>query len=216
MAHGTLITIEGIDGAGKSTLAAALQEALARRGLDARLLREPGGVELAERLRALVTDPGLDISPHAEALLYAAARSQLVSELLAPLLAAGTVLVMDRFSDSTLAYQGGGRGLGLEQMRSLDDFATGGLTPDRTLLLRLPPALARARLRGRADQPAAERDRLEAEPDRFFEAVAATYDELAAAEPGRFRVLDATLTRAEVLAAALSALADLPAAQGSL
>jgi dTMP kinase len=101
-------------------------------------------------------------------------------------------------------------------MRSLDDFATGGLAPDRTLLLRLPSALARSRLRGGAGRPAGERDRLEAEPDRFFEAVAATYDELAAAEPGRFRVLDATLTPAEVLAGALSALADLPAAQGSL
>lgn len=214
MGHGTLITIEGIDGAGKSTLAASLQAELAGRGLDARLVREPGGVELSERLRALLIDPGLDISPHAEALLYAAARSQLVAELLAPLLAAGTVLVMDRYSDSTLAYQGGGRGLGLAQMRSLDEFATGGLAPDRTLLLRLPPALARARLGTGADRPAAERDRLEAEPDRFFEAVAATYDELALAEPARFRVLDATLPPAEVLAQALAALEDLLATEG--
>lgn len=209
MARGTLITIEGIDGAGKSTLAAGLRDELGARGLDAELVREPGGVELSERIRALVTDPELDIDDRAEALLYAAARAQLVAELLRPRLEAGALLLLDRFSDSTLAYQGGGRGLRVEEMRRLDSFATGELVPDRTLLLRLPPALVPQRLGSRRDRPPGERDRLESQPEEFFEAVAATYDELAAAEPERFRVLDATQGPGEVLAGALAALEDL-------
>jgi dTMP kinase len=213
VARGRLITIEGIDGAGKSTLAANLQRELADRGIDARLVREPGGVELAERLRATVTDPAVEISPRAEALLYAAARAQLVGELLRPLLDGGTLLLLDRFSDSTLAYQGGGRGLGIEAMRRLDRFATGGLVPDRTLLLRLPPPLARARLAARTGTAAGGPDRLEAEADAFFGAVAATYEQLAAAEPARFRVLDATRPPDELLAAALGVLEDLLAAE---
>jgi dTMP kinase len=209
VARGTLITIEGIDGAGKSTLAAALRNELGARGLDAELVREPGGVELSERIRALVTDPELDIDDRAEALLYAAARAQLVAELLRPRLEAGALLLLDRFSDSTLAYQGGGRGLGVEEMRRLDSFATGELVPDRTLLLRLPPALVPQRLGSRRDRPPGERDRLESQPEEFFESVAATYEELAAAEPARFRVLDATQGPGEVLAGALAALEDL-------
>jgi dTMP kinase len=214
VARGKLITIEGIDGAGKSTLAESLRQALAERGLDVRLVREPGGVELAERLRALVTDPAIDVSPRAEALLYGAARAQLVEELLRPLLAAGALLVLDRFSDSTLAYQGGGRGLGVEQMRSLDDFATGRLVPDRTLLLALPPALARARRTGSGERAPGRPDRLEAEPESFFEAVAATYEQLAAAEQHRFRVIDAAQSPEHVLSAALAALEDLLNGQG--
>lgn len=207
MARGRLITIEGIDGAGKTTLAGALRDALAASGEPAELVREPGGVELSERVRALVTDPALEIEPRAEALLYLAARAQLVAELLAPRLADGAVLVLDRFSDSTLAYQGAGRGLGVQEMRGLDAFATGGLVPDVTLLLRLPPALVRERLSGRADRAGGALDRLEAQPPAFFEAVAAAYEALAAAEPARFRVLDATAPPGEVLSGALDALA---------
>jgi dTMP kinase len=209
VARGTLITIEGIDGAGKSTLAAALRDELGARGLDAEVVREPGGVELSERVRTLVTDPELHVDRRAEALLYAAARAQLVAELLRPRLEAGALLLLDRFSDSTLAYQGGGRGLGVEEMRRLDSFATGELVPDCTLLLRLPPALVAQRLGSRRDRPPGERDRLESQPEEFFEAVAATYEELAAAEPARFRVLDATQGPGEVLAGALAALEDL-------
>ena len=206
MARGRMITIEGIDGAGKSTLAAALRDALLARGLPAELVREPGGVELSERLRGLVTDPALEVSPRAEALLYLAARAQLVAELLEPRLAAGAVLILDRFSDSTLAYQGGGRGLGVKAMRDLDAFATAGLRPDLTLLLRLPPELVPERLGGRPDGPPAGLDRLEAEPPSFFAAIAEAYETLAASEPGRFRVLDATMPPGEVLAAALDAI----------
>lgn len=191
-----LVTIEGIDGAGKSTLAGAL----ARR-LGAVLLREPGGVELSERIRSLVKDPALTVSPRAEALLYAAARAQLVEERLRPLLQAGELVLLDRFVDSSLAYQGAARGLGVEAVAAVNAFGTGGLTPDRTLLLRLDPALARARAGGRGEVV----DRLEAEGDDFFAAIAAAYDELAAREPERWRVLDATRTPEQLLEDAVEA-----------
>ena len=139
-----LISLEGIDGAGKTTVAARLAEAL-----GAVLLREPGGVALSERIRALVKDPALHVDPRAEALLYAAARAQLVAEQLRPRLAAGETVVLDRFVDSSLAYQGAGRGLGVEEIRRLNLFGTGGLLPDRTLLLRIDPEVG-ARPRGRA------------------------------------------------------------------
>src|SRR5215210_1109390 len=202
---GRLVTIEGLDGAGKSTLAVALAAALAERGVDAVLLREPGGVELSERLRRLVKDPELRIGGPAEALLYAAARAQLVEERVRPLLDAGRWVLLDRFVDSSLAYQGAARGLGVERVRALNLFATGDLVPDRTLLLALEPAAGRARLTGRGDAP----DRLEGEDTAFFARVARAYDEIAAAEPVRVRRLDAGRPPAEVLAAALGALADL-------
>jgi dTMP kinase len=204
MMHGRLITIEGIDGAGKSTLATALQAALAR-DRPAELLREPGGVELSERIRALVKDPELRCDPRAEALLYAAARAQLVDERLEPWLQAGRWVLLDRFVDSSLAYQGAGRGLGIDAVATLNAFATGGLTPDRTLLLRIDPGAARARLRGRDDVP----DRLERGGDDFFLTIAAAYDELAAREPDRIRVLDGSQPPPYLLASALEALADL-------
>src|ERR1700757_4937173 len=133
--RGKLITIEGIDGAGKTTLAQGLAGALGERGIAATLLREPGGVEASEQIRRLVKDPALTVGPRAEALLYAAARAQLVDEAVEPLLASGNWVLLDRFIDSSLAYQGGGRELGIEQIRELNAFATGGLRPDRTLLL---------------------------------------------------------------------------------
>jgi len=200
-----LITIEGLDGAGKTTLASGLVDALRARGLDARALREPGGVAAAERVRALVKDPSLRVGARAEALLYAAARAQLVEEALRPLLDAGAWVVLDRFLDSSLAYQGAGRGLGVDAVRAINRFGTGGLEPDRTLLLRIDPAAGRARQAGRGEAP----DRLEREADAFFAATAAAYDALAAAEPERIRVLDATLPPEAVLSEALAAMADL-------
>src|SRR5438270_3249533 len=144
-----LITIEGIDGAGKTTLAASLAEALNARGHEAKLLREPGGVHAAERIRELVKDPSLTIGARAEALLYAAARAQLVEEAIRPLLDHGHWVLLDRFVDSSLTYQGAGRQLGIEEVRTLNLFATGGLRPDRTLLLVLDPDLARSRSHSR-------------------------------------------------------------------
>lgn len=205
MAHGRLITIEGLDGAGKSTLALGLNAALGERGVRVELLREPGGVELSERIRALVTDPALHVDPRAEALLYAAARAQLVRERIEPLLAANVTVLLDRFVDSSLAYQGAGRELGVEEVRAVNVFATGGLTPDRTLLLRIDPAEGRARQLERAQEP----DRLEREDDAFFARIAAAYEAVAAAEPERVRVLDAALAPTRVLADALGAVEDL-------
>ena len=202
--RGRLITIEGLDGAGKSTLACGLRDELAR-DRPVTLLREPGGVALSERIRTLVKDPALRCDPRAEALLYAAARAQLVDEQLEPLLAGGTWVLLDRFVDSSLAYQGAGRGLGVERIAALNDFATGGLTPDRTLLLRVDPATGRARQQGRDETP----DRLEREQGAFFDAIADAYDELAAADPQRVRVLDGGASPEDVLAAAAAALADL-------
>ncbi|HLM51511.1 MAG TPA: dTMP kinase, partial [Solirubrobacteraceae bacterium] len=166
---GKLITVEGLDGAGKTTLAAALGDALAERGIEVRVLREPGGVVLSERIRALVTDPALVVGARAEALLYAAARAQLVEEALEPALARGAWVLLDRFVDSSLAYQGAGRALGIDAIRAINAFATGELTPDRTLLLRIDPALGRTRQDGRGEAP----DRLEREHDDFFAAIAA-------------------------------------------
>jgi dTMP kinase len=202
--RGRLITIEGLDGAGKTTLATALRDELAR-DRPVTLLREPGGVALSERVRELVKDPALRCDPRAEALLYAAARAQLVDELLEPLLAGGTWVLLDRFVDSSLAYQGAGRDLGVERIAALNAFATGGLRPDRTLLLRMDPATGRARQRGRDAEP----DRLEREAEAFFTTIAAAYDELAAADPQRIRVLDAASPPARVLSLALDAVADL-------
>ncbi len=190
-----LITVEGVDGAGKSTLIAELAKAL-----GATVLREPGGVAVSERIRSLLADPSLQVDPRAEALLYAAARAQLVAERLRPLLDAGETVLLDRFIDSSLAYQGGGRGLGIDEIRTINQFGTGGLQPDRTLLLRIDPAAGLARI---SDRPA---DRLEQEDGAFFAATARVYDELAAAEPDRIKVIDASQPPERVLADALATL----------
>jgi dTMP kinase len=205
MPRGRLITIEGLDGAGKTTLAASLQAALRKRGVNVRRLREPGGVRAAERVRELVKDPSLRIGARAEALLYAAARAQLVEEALEPWLEAGVWVLLDRFVDSSLAYQGRGRELGIEPVRAINEFATGSLRPDRTLMLRVDPSLGRARSQSRAEPL----DRLEREADEFFTRIASAYEELAAAEPERIRSLDAAQPPERVLAAALEAIGDL-------
>jgi dTMP kinase len=205
MAQGKLITIEGIDGAGKSTLALGLKDALRERGVDAELLREPGGVHASERIRELVKDPEVRIGGRAEALLYAAARAQLVEEAIAPLLERGTWVLLDRFVDSSLAYQGAGRNLGLHAVKAINAFGIGELAPDRTLLLSIAPDLGRERSQGRA-LPV---DRLEREDEGFFARIADAYAELARAEPERIRVLDATGSPDRVLAAALAEISDL-------
>ena len=169
------------------------------------MLREPGGVPASERIRELVQDPALVLGAAAEALLYAAARAQLVQELLQPLLADGALVLLDRFVDSSLAYQGAGRQLGVERIRAINQLATGGLRPDRTLLLRVAPATGRARQADRGRSP----DRLEGEGERFFARIAAAYDELARTEPQRIRTIDAERAPAAVLAEALEAIEDL-------
>jgi len=203
--RGRLITIEGIDGAGKSTLAAALLDALEARGLDVTLLREPGGVPAAERIRDLVIDPDLHVTPRTEALLYAAARAQLVEEAIEPLLLEGKWLLLDRFIDSSLAYQGGGRELGIDSVRAINEFAIRTARPDRTLLLMIDPGVGRDRSRSRPGAP----DRLEREHDDFFERTVSAYLELASRDPDRIRKLDASRPPDQVLAAALAELSDL-------
>ncbi|HEV3321783.1 MAG TPA: dTMP kinase [Solirubrobacteraceae bacterium] len=208
MPPGTLITIEGLDGAGKTTLAEALAREIAARGADGRpvrLLREPGGVQLSERIRDLVKDPALTVGARAEALLYAAARAQLVQECLLPLLEAGALVLLDRFVDSSLAYQGAGRELGVEQIRAINRFATGGLQPDRTLLLCISLRSGRTRQGTRAGDP----DRMELEGEEFFARIDAAYRDLARAEPRRISLLDAELPPDRVLSDALAAIEDL-------
>jgi dTMP kinase len=188
-----LIAIEGIDGAGKTTLAAGL----ARERPSLTVLREPGGAAVSERIRDLVKDPALHVEPRAEALLYAAARAQLVGEVLRPLLDAGRDVVLDRYVDSSLAYQGAGRGLGVEAIAQLNAFATGGLAADLTIYLRVAPEVGAARRDGG--------DRLERAGNAFFAAVVDAYDALAARAPERYAVIDGAQAPEAVLAQALDA-----------
>ena len=195
--RGRLITVEGIDGAGKTTLVAGIVAHVD--GLT--VLREPGGVAVSERIRELVKDPALTVDPRAEALLYAAARAQLVAERLVPLLDGGADVLLDRFVDSSLAYQGAGRGLGVAEIAELNRFATAGLAPDLTLYVRVDPEIGARR--------AAGDDRMEQAGRAFFATVAAAYDALAAAEPARIVVLDGEQPPDDVLAAALGAMKHL-------
>jgi dTMP kinase len=183
------VTFEGVDGSGKSTQARLLAEALRDEGREVVATREPGGTELGERVRELVLH-GNGVSPWAEATLFAAARAQLVEEVIRPALARGADVVCDRYLDSSLAYQGIGRGLGVDRVLELNLVATGGLLPDRTFLLELPAAEA-ARRRG------ADTDRLEAEGQEFAARVGIAYRELAGAFPRRIVAVDATLSPEE-------------------
>lgn len=181
------ITFEGVDGCGKSTQVRLLAEALRREGREVLTLREPGGTAAAERIRELLADGGTELEPLAELLLFCAARADLVAREIRPALAAGTTVICDRFTDSTLAYQGVARGLGRERVAGLNEIATGGLKPDLTFYLRLAPEQALARALAQEDGG----DRFEAEGVAFQETIAVAYDELAAAEPERVTIIDA-------------------------
>ncbi len=197
------ITLEGIDRSGKTTQAAMLAEAL---GPDAVLLREPGGTEMAERVRALLKDPALEMDDVAELLLFSAARADLARRVIEPARAEGRDVVCDRFVDSTAAYQGVARGVGLELVESLMDLVVGSCMPDVTVLLRVDAGAAHAR--GQQRLAAGEEDgadRFESEGVEFQQAVAAAYDEIAARNPERIVVIDGAGDPAEVHARVMDA-----------
>ena len=192
------ITLEGIDRSGKTTQARLLAEAL---GPETLLLREPGGTDAGERIRELLADPGLELDPVTELLLFGAARAELVARAIRPALDAGHHVVCDRFIDSTLAYQGEARGLGRERVEALNRLATGGLEPDLTLLLRIDPEPA-ARRDGEAE------DRFEREGLELQRAVARAYDEIARRNRDRVVVIDADREVEAVHADAIAAVGE--------
>ncbi|MGA8790945.1 MAG: dTMP kinase [Paenarthrobacter sp.] len=185
---GLFIAFEGGDGAGKSTQAARLSDALQSRGVSVLRTREPGGTPIGEKLRSLVLDHGHGtIDARTEALMFAAARAAHASQVIRPALAEGTVVITDRYIDSSVAYQGAGRGLGAEGVLTLNQWATDGLRPDLTVLLDVDPSDGRRR---RTAGDAAE-DRLESEPDAFHSAIRDAFLELAEAAPSSYLVLPA-------------------------
>jgi dTMP kinase len=187
---GLFVTFEGGEGSGKSTQITRLAARLRAGGIDPLLTREPGGTPLAESIRALLLDPRLAPGALAEALLMEAARAELVTTTLRPALAGGRVVLCDRYGDSTLAYQGAGRGLDAAMLAAWNRAATGGLVPDLTLLFDVPPQLGLARRGSAAGTP----NRLDLESEAFHTRVRDRYLELAHAEPARFVVLDAALS----------------------
>ncbi len=197
--RGRFITFEGGEGCGKSTQVKRLAAALAEAGVGAVVTREPGGTRLAELIRGLLReelrDPPCD---KAEFLLFLAARAQLVKNVIEPALAAGKWVVSDRFSDSTFAYQGYGRGLPLDTLRIINDFATDGLKPDLTFLLDVTPETAVARLRGREAATATAADRIESAGAAFHARLRTGFLEMASAEPTRIVKIDANGTPDDV------------------
>lgn len=183
------ISLEGLDGSGKSTQVNLLLERLAKAGHSVVSVREPGGSPVSERIRSILLDDDLEISPFAEMLLFSAARAQLVREVIRPALRRGQIVVCDRFLDSTIAYQGAGREVAdMDWLGRFQRRVTGGLLPDRTYLIRLDPDEAAARLRRRRGSETG--DRMEQAGIRFFRTVGRAYDSIAAAEPDRFVVVE--------------------------
>jgi dTMP kinase len=197
------VTVEGIEGCGKSTLLAALAERLRERGGEIIVTREPGGTALGDAVRRIFLEPGLAPVPLAEALLINAGRAQHVVELIDPALRRGAWVLCDRFVDSTLAYQGYGRGVDLETLRRLCSAATGGREPDLTLILDLPVSISQERVRARHPHP----DRMEAEGEAFHVRVRNGFLALAATSP-RYRVLDGTRTPEDLVEAALESIGN--------
>jgi dTMP kinase len=189
--RGLLITFEGLDGSGKTTQLRLLAQRLRAAGRGVVETAEPGGSRVGLAIRRILLEAaGVELSARAELLLYCASRAQNVEEVIRPALGAGGIVLSDRFTDSTLVYQGAARGVGVEIVEQLDAIATGGLKPDLTLLLDLDPGASLSR--------AVERNRMEREDLEFHRRVAAAYRELAAREPGRIRMVDASLPVAEV------------------
>lgn len=205
MARGRFISLEGGEGAGKSTQLQALADALRERGIDVVETREPGGSEGAEKIRELLlTGSEERWNPEAEALLFAAARSDHVDKIIRPAIRDGKWVVSDRFVDSSLAYQGGAGGLGIEAVRAINAFGISEWFPDRTLVLALAQGGARARARDNE-----ESDRIGGRPENYHQKVDLAFRQIAAEEPGRVRIVDASGTVEEVTNRLIDALADL-------
>ena len=206
---GVFITFEGIEGSGKSTQIALLANHLTTRGVRHVLTREPGGTSIGDQVRKILLDPAnSSLDPTAELLLYAAGRAQHLSEIIMPAIADGTNVLCDRFSDATLAYQGYGRGLDTEMIRSLDRIVTAGMRPDLTLLFDIEAATGIARARGRNNSRGLEAEaRFENEELAFHERVRQGYLTLVAQEPDRIRVVDAS-SSAEAIQAKVRMIVD--------
>ena len=194
------ITFEGIEGSGKTTQLNRLAATLRERGKNVVLTKEPGGTPLADRIRAILLDSGSVIDPVAELFLFAASRRQNVMEVIRPAIARGDVVLCDRFTDSTLAYQGFGRLLTLDRLRALNDWATDSTRPDVVLIFDLAEELGLTRARSRNEEAAADEGRFELEDLRFHRRVREGYLALAAAEPRRYAVISAEGTSDEVYA----------------
>jgi len=205
--RGAFVTVEGIEGSGKSTLVAGLGAWLEARGDAVVVTREPGGTPLGSRLRAVFVEPGLSISPLAEALIVNASRAQHVAEVIEPALRDGRVVLCDRFADATLAYQGFGRGLELDVLRSIAAVATGGRMPDVTFLVDVSVEVSAARVRSRTAAGGRSADRLERESAAFHERVRDGYLALARNDP-RFVVLDGNDPPERLVAGAAAVLVE--------
>ena len=191
-AAGRFITFEGGEGCGKSTQIRLLADRLRAAGKEVLLTREPGGTALAEKIRTLVREESDDPpNSRAETLLFLASRAQVVEGVIRPALESGTWVLCDRFADSTFAYQGYGRGLDLDELRRINSFATGGLAPDRTILLNVSPEVSAKRMRAREAATNTGADRMEKAGDDFHFRLRRGFLELAAAEPERFSVVQA-------------------------
>ena len=197
--QGKFITFEGPEGGGKSTHAKELAEALRAEGKTVLETREPGGTRLAELIRGLVREEREDPPvTRAEVLLFLASRAQVVANVIRPALARGEWVVCDRFSDSTFAYQGYGRGIDVALLKDLNEFATEGLTPDLTILLDVPPEVSRSRLAERQNATATSADRIESAGELFHRRLRDGFLELARRDPGRFVVIDSSGPREAV------------------
>ena len=199
MSRGVFITFEGSEACGKSTQAKRLAERLEEIGVPVLITREPGGTAIGEKIRDLLqfAPESLAMTPETELLLFEASRSQLVREIIRPALEQGTVVISDRFFDSTTVYQGVARKLEPDIVEKLNDFAVGGARPDLTFLLNVPIATARERMLRRV-RPVQAIDRMEQEPLEFYERVCEGYRELARREPGRIRLLDGAQSPEEI------------------
>ena len=198
--RGLFISFEGIEGSGKTTQISMLSDYLLARGRSVRLTREPGGTLIGDRVRKILLDPAnAALDPRAELLLYAAGRAQHLAELIRPALGDGMIVLCDRFSDATIAYQGFGRGLDKDLIGNLDRLVTGGMRPDLTVLLDIDASTGLARARGRNSRHGLQEEaRFENERLPFHERVRRGYLELAKQEPGRFRVVDASKQPEEI------------------